>query len=295
MSTRPAEGGSHTSSCPVIEHLKNREAVDTQSIKTKLIDVIGEKPTAFLQALRFVYLLYARPDPDPEVELLPGLIGKGDTVVDVGANEANWTYWLYRSVGKTGAVYAFEAEPYYAVATARAMKLLRLKSARLFPFALGDAEEEVALRVAGPSGLRLTGTSHIEREAKESVEGVRRITVKRLDSLIADFPRLTTTRLIKCDVEGYELFVFRGASDVLDRARPFVILETGNFELHGYDSKDVFAFFSDRRYLSFAMIGDKVLAPTNDRLENAKSISVNRVLIPEERMEEIRNKFEIVG
>lgn len=268
--------------------------MNTRYIKTKLIGALGEKPMVFIQALRFVYLLYSKHNTDPEIALLPTLVRKGDTVIDVGASGANWTYWLQRSVGKTGFVYAFEADPYYALATHLAIKLLRLKGTRLFPHGLSDSDEEVPLRVIDSEGLRLSGLSHIDKNASKVSSGVNVVNLKRLDSLIREHPRLLTTKLIKCDVEGYELFVFRGAVEILDRSRPFVILETGNFETQGYSGSDLFEFFHSRHYASFALTGDNTLAPTNTAMEHEKALSVNRVLLPLEQITLVQDKIRIL-
>ncbi len=269
--------------------------MNTQQIKTRLIETIGERPTAFLQALRFIYLLYTKQDTDPEIALLPKLLNKGDTAVDVGANGANWTYWLHGIVGRTGSVYAFEADPYYAAATDLTIRLMRLKGVRLFPYGLSDVEEKVKLQVNDSGGLRLTGKSRIDRNANENSIGAKSVEVRRLDSLIYDFPKLVTTRLIKCDVEGYELFVFRGAVDIIERSRPVIILETGNFEIQGYGSRDVYDFFDCREYVSFALIGDNTLAKTNNAFEHGKAITVNRVLIPKEQQRSIQDEIVLLN
>ncbi len=250
---------------------------------------------AFIQALRFIKLLYTKKSIEPEILLLPKFLRRGDTTIDVGANGADWTYWLHRNVGKTGLVYAFEADSYYAVATDLAIKLLRLKGVQLFPYGLSDVEEEVALRVTDPAGLRLTGTSQIDRNADANNVGVKRVKVKRLDSLMEDFPRLVETKLIKCDVEGYELFVFRGAMRIIERSRPFVILEIGHYDTEGYSGRDVYNFFDSREYISLAMIGDNTLARTNPAMEHEKAISVNRVMVPKERLSDIQDKILILN
>jgi len=267
--------------------------MNTQYVKTKLIGIFGEKPVAFIQALRFVYLHFAEHVMDPEVALIPKLLQDGDTAIDVGANGANWTYWLHKSVGRKGIVYAFEADPYYAIATNLAIKFMHLKNIRLFPFGLSDVSERIALRVEDADGSRLIGKSRVDRSAKIDDTAIRYVDLRRLDSMIHDHPRLAFTRLIKCDVEGYELFVFRGATEILERARPVVIMETGNFELQGYSTSDVYDFFHQRSYDCFALTGDSTLSRTNTSLDHEKAISVNRILLPREKLDSIRKVIRI--
>jgi hypothetical protein len=107
--------------------------------------------------------------------------------------------------------------------------------------------------------------------------------------LIPEYPELLRTSLLKCDVEGYELFVFKGAQQILSKARPVVILEIGNFEKQGYSAREVHTFFEERHYESFAMAGKDELVATNAWLDHDRAMSVNRVLIPAEKIEGIRD------
>jgi len=125
---------------------------------------------------------------------------------------------------------------------------------------------------------------HIAHDAGRDDKDVVTVRLKRLDSLLADHPRLSTTRLIKCDVEGYELFVFRGAEQILATARPFVILEHGDYRKHGYSARDVHEFFAARRYSCFAMAGDHTLSAADSMMTKVGAISVNRVMVPEESL-----------
>jgi FkbM family methyltransferase len=264
-----------------------------QKVKTLLLGIFGEKAVAILQAVRFVFLIRTEEFLDPEVALLPHLVGRGDVVVDVGANGANWTYWLHRAVGDSGAVYAFEADPYYAFATDLAIKLMRLRGVHLFSFGLSNEDEKAPLVITGTDGLRMSGMSYIDRNADQG-QGQQIVQLRRLDSLVENYPRLNTVKLIKCDVEGYELFVFRGAAAILDQARPSVILEIGHYEMHGYSAADMFAFFAARGYVSFAMIGEGVLTRTDNKLECEHALSVNRLMIPEEQLMDLSQRLRVI-
>jgi FkbM family methyltransferase len=245
--------------------------------------IFGDKSMAYLQALRFVYLLRKYGNPEPEVRLIRRFLKKGDVAVDVGANEADWAYSLHQCVGKEGHVYAFEADPYYALATDITIKIMRLRGVRLFSFGLSDTDEKVILRVSNSKGLRVSGQGYIDKNADRNEEGVEVVQLKRLDSLIQEYPQLLNTALIKCDVEGYELFVFKGANEILAKARPFIILEVGHYERQGYSARDVYNFFEERGYSPFAMVGGDRLSATGAMLEHDRALSVNRVLIPKEK------------
>jgi len=266
--------------------------MNTQRIKSILIRILGERFTACIQALRFVYLLKHSKNPEPEIQLLPRLLNKGDTAVDVGANGASWTYYLHQNVGITGYVFAFEADPYYALATEMAIKFMRLKRVSLFHFGLSDKDEEVPLRVIDSNGLRVSGLGHVDKNADKNEQGVEIVQLKRLDSLIQEHSRILNTKLIKCDVEGYELFVLKGANQLLTKSRPFVILEVGHFGKQGYSARDVYNFFEERGYSAFAMVTNNELSPTDVMLEHEKALSDNRIMIPKEKIAIVGNLIQ---
>jgi FkbM family methyltransferase len=263
--------------------------MDAQRIKTILIGMLGEKLTALIQGLRFVYINKMNPLPDPEVGLIPRFAGAGDIAVDVGANGANWTNALHSIVGDAGRVLAFEADPYYALATHHAIRIMRMKGVHLFQFGLSDKEEEIPLRILDAANQRVSGMGYIDKNAEKDDKDVTLVQLKTLDSLIPEYPELLRTSLLKCDVEGYELFVFKGAQQVLSNARPVIILEIGNYEKQGYSAREIHTFFKERNYESFAMTGGRELVVTDEMLHHDMAVSVNRVLIPIEKVMKVRD------
>lgn len=258
--------------------------MNTQAIKTKLIAALGTKATAHIQALRFVYLLKTDKTPDPEVQFINSFLRKRDTAIDIGANGANWTYYLHQCIGEEGMVFAFEADPYYALATELTIKLLRLKGVHFFSFGLSNRNEQVPLRIADSTGQRYSGLGHVDKDADTNDDNVVMVQLRTLDSMVQEYPRLLQTKLIKCDVEGYELFVFQGTDQILTTSRPFVILEVGSYDKHGYTARDVYDFFVDRQYSCFAMVETRTLSATDAMMNHDEAISVNRVLIPKEKL-----------
>jgi len=265
-----------------------------RKIKALLLRVLGEGGTSYFQALQFVRLLASGRYFDetyeyfePELDLLPHLLNPGDIAVDVGALGANWTYAMHRVVGRSGFVFAFEAHPFHARSTAFAMKLMKMRSTRLFPFGLSNREEEALLRVGDADGERCEGESAIELNGRQESARYATIKLKTLDSMVVDHPRLAQIRLMKIDVEGHELFVLQGARELIRQARPHVILEKGAFEEQGYTCRDVHAFFEGMGYRAFASVAGKSLAPTDASLERPDAVGPNRVFVPEEKLDDL--------
>jgi FkbM family methyltransferase len=133
-------------------------------------------------------------------------------MIDVGAHIGLWSFnfahWFKR-------VEAFEP-----VADHRACFVENLgpifdevKSVRLHPFALGDREKLVSIRV-NPSS---TGDSWVD---KHEVSGKASVEQKTLDSF-----QFAYVDLIKVDCEGYEEFVLRGAEETIKQWKPLICVE----------------------------------------------------------------------
>jgi hypothetical protein len=62
---------------------------------------------------------------------------------------------------------------------------------------------------------------------------------------------------MKCDVEGAELLVFRGARETIGTWRPVIFSELNDqySTRYGYGMNDVFEFFSARSYRTFTVDG----------------------------------------
>lgn len=258
------------------------------NIKTLLIRLFGTKITAFIQAIRFVYLIKKSKMNDPEIKFLKHFLSPGTVAIDIGANGADWTYQLYKNVGSKGQIYAFEANPYYALATGLTIKLLNLKNVMLFPVGLSDKDEQVPLRIQDSSGSRYSGRGYVDKSSTINDKGIQIINLRILDSFLKEYPKMFEVALIKCDVEGYEFFVFKGAVEILTKCRPIVILENGNFEKQGYNASTIYKFFKELNYSAFAAIAGELIAKTDDDLNQNETKSVNRILLPNEKVDTYR-------
>ena len=257
------------------------------SLKPLLLRTLGPRATASIHGLRFVWLRWRNASPEPEFGLLELLLQPGDVAVDVGTNGADWTRELHRQISDTGHVYAFEADPYYAMATERAIRFMGLRSVTLFPFGLSEREENLPLRIRTESGERHSGLGSVDRGASTADAGAEVIRLRALDDVAAEHPRLFRTALIKCDVEGFELFVFKGAVKIIEQARPVVILETGRFDEQGYTAAALHDFFAERGYRALALTGPRRLEPTDGNLDHPRALGMNRTLVPQEKLDRV--------
>ena len=184
--------------------------------------------------------------PAPELPALLPFLDPADVFLDIGVHAGSWTIPVSKVLTR-GHVYAFEALPYYASVLKVTLALLRRRNVTVVVAAVSDAEGTVDVLWKDRSGRRLTGMTRISQQADEG-EKVR-VGARTIDAFRRENPR-GRLRLVKCDVEGAELMVLRGAAATIDASRPLVFCEL--YEAYctrfGYSSADVFAFFAGRRY-----------------------------------------------
>jgi FkbM family methyltransferase len=259
--------------------------------KAKAIEALrsflGDQITSWLHAVRYYWLLRTKGDNEVDMQLIPRLVREGDVVIDVGANSADWTWRLSRQVGSHGRVFAFEADPYYAEVTRKVITLLGLKNVTFFPYGLSDKAGSAFLQIKTPGNERVVGTGHIvEATATADLKEQHSVIVRLmpLDEVPEVKPFMESVRLIKCDVEGHELNVFRGALSILNRSRPIVITEVGHTEYQGDNEQQLISFFQTLDYDCYVVGPDShSLLPSHPGDTFPKDARPNRIMIPREK------------
>jgi FkbM family methyltransferase len=157
-----------------------------------------------------------------DIRFLRKLVRSGDTIVDVGANVGSHAIPLAKAFGESTQVHAFEPHPRVFACLQANAALNRLTNLHLYNLALGDREGEVAF-----SDVRSDDLNRVLPDCSGSLT----VPMKPLDSI----ERLSGEgiTLLKIDVEGYELFVLRGAEDTLQRTS-FLYLEANTHHTQDY-------------------------------------------------------------
>jgi FkbM family methyltransferase len=195
--------------------------------------------------LRLLYRAYRyRWKNDPaEIAFLRAQVHPGMMAIDVGAHKGGYTYWLARGVGPTGRVYAFEPQPQLARNLQRCFDPARVTVENA---GVSDHEGTKQLHIpidGRPSpGASLEATSTAPGHFLE----VRVIT---LDHYLRDLPdRGQAVGFLKCDVEGHELHVFRGAEQMLRRDQPALLFECEQRHHGARPITEVFAYLESLGY-----------------------------------------------
>ncbi|MCK9988202.1 MAG: hypothetical protein AzoDbin1_04674 [Azoarcus sp.] len=161
-------------------------------------------------------LLYGEYSPR-EAALLSSWLRPGDTAVDVGANLGTLTLAMARAVGNTGRVIAFEPQTSVHACLQQTLADSGIGHVELHRRAVGATAGHAfvpRLDLARPANFGGVSIADADEGDGEEVE------LARLDDL--DLP---SCRLLKIDVEGRELDVLRGASGLIARCRPVILVE----------------------------------------------------------------------
>ena len=179
----------------------------------------------WIEKWRYAKAIAKSCDAGCEIEMMMCLIEKGDTVVDAGANMGLYTKWLARAVGGSGRVVAVEPVPWTFSLLEYVVQKLGWKNVICIQCAVSDGDGSAVISIpfdelgqldyyrAGialtNSGKRLPVTIHVE--------------TRTIDGLLSMWSASPT--FIKCDVEGHECHVLRGALTTIKHSEPALLVE----------------------------------------------------------------------
>ena len=152
--------------------------------------------------------------------LIAGLVREGDSVIDVGAHVGHHALVAARAVGATGRVYAIDPQPYNADRIARNAALNGL--ANLVAVCAAAGKESGFIKLPIQNDRDRARLSLLERGPNDLGVMVE-VPLLRLDEFLTAND-VTAPKLVKIDVEGYELEVLLGLGSRLGACEN-VILE----------------------------------------------------------------------
>jgi FkbM family methyltransferase len=193
-----------------------------------------------------------------EIEFLAGRLRAGDAAVDIGAHKGGFLYWLRHHVTASGKVYGFEPQPPLAQYLREIVAMQRWSNVTIEASGVSSRVGEMELFVPAPGGVPSPGAtlSPVDRDVPHHSV---RVPVVTLDEYFgrAGAPRIA---FIKCDCEGHEIEVFRGAEQLLRRDRPVLLFECEQRHLPGSTPAAAFDYLKGLGYRGL-FFGPDGLAP----------------------------------
>ena len=215
-----------------------------------------------------------------ETAFVHRLLKQGMTVLDIGANRGYYSLLASKLVGPRGHVFAFEPSPRERRFLRANLALNRCSNVTVEPIALGSQHKEAELFIA--KGFE-TGCNSLLSRASELTGHTVPVPERTLDEY-CEAHSLHSADLLKIDIEGGELAVFKGANNFLKRRpRPTILCEIIDQLTHqwGDEPSEVIQYLRDHSFYWFEIAATGNLHPMpSDRT----SFNGDYVAIPEERL-----------
>lgn len=167
---------------------------------------------------------YRRRNEVSEIAYLRQHLCRGSIAVDVGAHKGAYLYWMRKIVGPEGRVFAFEPQPQLAEILRKIVAYKRWSNVVIENLGVSSQSGTMTLHVPVSSTGTSPGASLCPKAHESNSKTYRAVEVVTLDEYFAQ-KNVDRIDFLKCDVEGHELEVFRGASNILQSSHPRLLFE----------------------------------------------------------------------
>lgn len=207
-----------------------------------------------LEKLKFLYRAYRykyKIDVS-EIDFIIKNLQQGDIAVDIGSHKGGYLYWLQKSVGTTGKVYAFEPQIKLHQYLNNAIQNMNYTNVILENKGLSNKTGVVNFHIP----LTKSGTSPgakidlLKEEGKGSNIAIK---VSSLDQYF--LANQIIPKLIKIDVEGHEEQVILGGIELLKKHHPTLLIECENRHLKNKNIFEVFDHLLNIGYKGYYFSG----------------------------------------
>jgi FkbM family methyltransferase len=194
----------------------------------------------------------------PELFYLKELVKPGFTCIDIGANVGYYSTMLSRLCGATGHVHAVEPVQLFQSVFKRNMRVFGCSNVTLHPVALGGETSTITMGTPVIDGVFRHGLTHVI-EPDEDTTGMYtyQVNMCRPDDLFATLKRVD---FMKCDVEGYEVFLMPHFRNILATFKPLI-----QIEISSADNRDsIQQLFATFGYHPYKLQGDTLIRMTSN-------------------------------
>ncbi|MCL1901983.1 MAG: FkbM family methyltransferase [Endomicrobia bacterium] len=180
----------------------------------------------------------------PEIKAVLNNIKKGDIVIDIGAHKGAYTCWMLKAAGKNGKVFAFEPQPVLADYLRKIFNPNLSKNVFVEQVGLSSCSGELELTI--PENKAYSHGASLEAKPASQCYSYK-VPVDTIDNYFIS-RNFRPVKFIKCDVEGHELAVFKGAETILKQDSPAILFECETRQLFKHSIEDVFGYLNGLGY-----------------------------------------------
>jgi len=185
--------------------------------------------------------------------VLGKILKKGQTIIDVGANQGEYSLWAVKHAGQNGKVIAFEPMDGLFEQLKTNFSLNPSYQKALIPIKTGLSDKPGQLNLYGKEGDNEGVNTMFPTESHTVL--IQEIKLDTLDNQLQEL-NCKGIDLIKVDVEGAELQVLKGALQTLKQHRPYLMIEINKEAClaGGYEPEEIFELLRPLGY-TFEKIG----------------------------------------
>jgi len=196
-----------------------------------------------------------------QTNYIKSVLKPGDFVLDIGANIGYYSLIIAKKIGPNGKVFCFEPDPgNFEILSKNISQNNYTTNSVLFNNAVSNENSKLKLYISElNSGDHRTYSSENDRNFIE------------IDALkIDDIPELTNVKikLIKMDIQGWEMYAVNGMRNLILNSKPIVISEFWpiGFKMSNTNPDEYFNFFEENGFNLFIINERGIEATTRKKL-----------------------------
>lgn len=233
-----------------------------KQLRALLLDTLGHRK--YLALVSDVYIRLIRSGflkkKYPELFYLSTLVKPGFVCVDIGANVGYYSVFLSKYAGHTGHVYAVEPVDLFAGIFRKNISQFGLGNITLHQTALGGERKTIQMGTPVIDGVFRHGLTKVIDDNNTDGMQTYEVPMQIPDELFAS---LTRFDFLKCDVEGYEVFIMPHFVKTIAKFKPTIQMEISTVE----NRKQIFDLFTPIGYTICKLSEGNLVALTyNDAL-----------------------------
>lgn len=202
----------------------NASIAQPTSFKARVRSTLGDNAYRIVSQAPRILRMIVKPSYELETAATPLLLKPGMVCFDIGGHYGLFSRFMSPLVGKTGRIYAFEPSALTCGVFRTVKRVCGLSNVEITQCAMADTPGELTLTIPikAHGGL---GTSLAHLGPALDRPGITEtVEVKTLDNFVRE-RGITQCDFIKCDVEGAELLVIKGAAETIARFKPAMMFE----------------------------------------------------------------------
>lgn len=182
----------------------------------------------------------------PELFYLKQLVKPGFVCVDIGANVGYYSVFLSQYAGKSGHVHAVEPVDLFAGIFSKNIASFGLGNVTLHHTALGGETKTIQMGTPVIDGVFRHGLTKVIEDKTDTGMQTYEVQMRVPDELFATLERFD---FLKCDVEGYEVFIMPHFMQTITKFKPLIQMEISSKE----NREQIFKLFVPAGYKIYGL------------------------------------------